>query len=138
VLLFLQRESGDSKATLGKLYIDGEYFCHTLEPKYVNPGVKINGQTAIPASSYIIILNDSAHFNRELPLLLGVNNFTSIRIHAGNRAVDTQGCPLVGFQRGDDGDGPVIWESRKAESELMAKLKQAENKELLCITIKDA
>ncbi len=138
MLLFLQRESGDSKATLGKLYIDGNYFCHSLEPKYVNPGCKIIGQTAIPAGTYLIILNDSAHFNRELPLLLGVHSFTSIRIHAGNRAADTQGCPLVGFQRGDDDNGPVIWESRKAESALMDKLKEAESKELLCITIKDA
>lgn len=138
MLLFLQRESGDSKATLGKLSIDGEYFCHTLEPKYVNPGVKIIGQTCIPEGTYLIILNHSAHFNRELPLLLGVHNFTSIRIHAGNRVQDTLGCPLVGFQCGDDDNGPVIWESRKAEDALMAKLKEAEKSQILAITIKDA
>lgn len=138
MLLFVQREKGDGKATMGKLYIDGQYFCHTLEPKYVNPGVKIMNQTAIPAGTYFLVMRDSPHFGRELPMLLNVPNFSFVLLHALNRVHETQGCIGIGFQRGSDQDGPVIWQSRKAEDELVRRLKEAESNQLLGITIKDA
>lgn len=138
MLLFVQREKGEEKATMGKLYIDGEYFAHTMEPKYVNPGVKIMGQTATPAGQYFLMMRQSPNFGRILPMIMNVPNFSFVLLHALNRVHETQGCIGVGFQRGMDNDGPVIWESRKAEDEMVRRLLEAEKNQVLAITIRDA
>jgi len=82
--------------TIGKLYIDGVYFCDTLEDKHRPDGEKIYGETCIPEGTYKVILNMSARFGRIMPLLLNVLNFVGIRIHPGNTDKDTFGCILVG------------------------------------------
>ena len=88
--------------TIGLLYVDGRLWCNTLEDTVRPDGVKIQGQTAIPAGVYNVCLTPSPKFKRSLPLLENVPNFTGIRIHAGNTAKDTEGCILVGenTQRG--------------------------------------
>lgn len=85
--------------TIGKLYIDGKYFCDTLEDTVRNPGVKIPGKTAIPAGKYKIKLTESLRFVRLMPRLENVPGFTGVLIHAGNTAEDTEGCILVGKNR---------------------------------------
>ena len=80
--------------TIGKLYIDGVYFCDTLEDCIRE--VKIKNETAIPAGTYQVIINHSNRFNCLMPLLLNVPNFEGIRIHAGNDSSNTSGCILVG------------------------------------------
>ena len=81
--------------TVGRLYIDGVYFCYTLED-VVRQGAKVDGQTAIPTGTYNVIINHSNRFNRDLPLLENVPNFTGVRIHSGNTDKDTDGCILLG------------------------------------------
>ena len=76
--------------TIGKLYIDGKYFCDTLED------VVRKGPKAIPAGTYEVILNVSPRFGKVLPRLLNVPGFDGILIHAGNTSKDTSGCILVG------------------------------------------
>ncbi len=85
--------------TIGKLYIDGKYFCDTLEDTVRAPGVKIPGRTAIPAGKYIIKLTESLRFGRLMPRLENVPGFTGVLIHAGSTAEDTRGCILVGKNR---------------------------------------
>lgn len=85
--------------TIGKLFINGEYFCDTLEDTVRPEGEKIPGKTAIPYGTYDIILTMSPRFKRVLPLLLNVPNFEGIRIHSGNKPEDTEGCILVGFNK---------------------------------------
>lgn len=84
--------------TIGKLYIDGQYFCDTLEDKVrdLSREKKIPGQTAIPDGEYEIVVNVSPRFKRKLPRLLNVPGFDGILIHRGNTAEDTAGCILVG------------------------------------------
>lgn len=92
--------------TIGKLYINGSYFCDTLEDKDRGltqtttlshiKSIKVPGQTAIPTGHYKIIINKSPKFGRLLPRLLDVPGFDGILIHRGNTDKDSAGCILVG------------------------------------------
>ncbi len=98
IKLLLVRIFKGEKYTIGKLYVDGEYFCDTLEDKVRNLPVekKVMHETAIPAGEYEVRITYSPKFKRNLPLLLGVPYFTGIRIHRGNTPGGTSGCILVG------------------------------------------
>lgn len=92
--------------TIGRLFVDGEYYCDTLED--TDRGltqamateeikrIKVAGQTAIPSGKYCVFLTPSPKFGRVLPLVYDVPAFSGIRIHSGNTHGDTQGCILVG------------------------------------------
>ena len=95
--------------TIGKLMIDGEMFCSTLEDKvrdlkdinhdgdFDDPGEgKIYGETAIPCGRYQVIVTYSPKFQKRLPELFHVPGFTNIRIHSGIDHTHTEGCILVG------------------------------------------
>ena len=92
--------------TIGKMYINGAYFCDTLEDTdrglsdsmQVNEVLakKRNGITAIPIGKYDVILTFSPKFKRVLPLLLNVKCYEGVRIHHGNTQASTEGCLLVG------------------------------------------
>ena len=84
--------------TIGHLYIDGEYFCDTLEDRVrdlLKEG-KIPAETAIPAGTYNVTVTSSPRFKRMLPRLVNVPQFEGILIHRGNTAKDSSGCILVG------------------------------------------
>ncbi|MEN2673368.1 DUF5675 family protein [Herbaspirillum huttiense] len=117
--LLLQREPSTKQSTPGKLFIDGQFECHTLEDIVRPRGVKVYGQTAIPAGTYQVVLTMSPRFKRVLPLLLNVPGFEGIRIHPGNKAEDTDGCILVGDAPAPDWLG----QSRVAFDRLFAKLR---------------
>ena len=91
--------------TIGKLYIDGKYFCDTLEDtvrdtnksgKFDNGEKKVKGKTAIPYGTYEIKWTYSPRFKKYTPQLMNVPQFEGIRIHAGNSSTDTEGCLLLG------------------------------------------
>lgn len=86
-----------SEYTIGKLYIDDNYFCDTLEDTVRKE--KIAGKTAIPAGTYKVKKTMSPRFKKILPEILNVPNFTGVRIHAGNTAKDTEGCLLLGLNK---------------------------------------
>jgi hypothetical protein len=117
--LLLQREPSTKQSTPGKLFIDGQFECHTLEDIVRPRGVKVYGKTAIPAGTYQVVLTMSPRFKRVLPLLLNVPGFEGIRIHPGNKAEDTEGCILVGDAPAPDWLG----QSRVAFDRLFAKLR---------------
>ena len=120
--LTLHRHTFGSVATLGDLFIDGIYFCRTLEDvdrKLECDGEKVHGQTAIPRGAYDVIIDWSPRFKRELPHVLDVPGFEGIRIHSGNKAEDSEGCILVGRDILNDN---YITDSRNTLLGLMAKL----------------
>lgn len=103
--LKLKRKHFKDTYTIGDLFIDGEFFCNTLEDKnrdlnkngkFDNGEMKIYSKTAIPFGKYNIIVNMSPKFKRELPRLLNVPSFEGVLIHRGNTDQDSAGCILVG------------------------------------------
>lgn len=138
----LNRIAKKPKYTIGKLYIDGEYFCDTIED--TDRGLtqtmtdaqvkskKVYGQTAIPTGTYRVIINYSNKFKRQMPLLLNVPGFLGIRIHSGNTEKDTEGCLIVGKNKVV---GKVI-ESKDTYNKLFSILCEANKKEAIKITIK--
>ena len=114
----LIRKTFTEFSTIGEMLIDDEHFCYTLEDAIRE--VKIKGQTAIPCGTYEIITNYSNRFKKVMPLLLNVQGFEGIRIHSGNTDKDTDGCILVGFEKGID----RIFKSRLAFMAFMQLLKK--------------
>ena len=103
--------------TIGKMYLNGEYFCDTLEDA-IRP-VKIPNETAIPAGIYKVEVTYSPRFKRNLPLLVDVPNYTGIRIHNGSNKDHTSGCILVGFNTAKG----KLTDSRKISDQLTEILK---------------
>jgi len=97
--LTVKRNFKGADYTIGKLYIDGHYFCDTLEDTVRPNGEKIKGKTAIPAGDYKVIKSYSPRFKKILPEILDVPGFSGVRIHAGNTAKDTDGCLLLGLNK---------------------------------------
>lgn len=119
--LILKRIALRSEYTIGKLYVDGEYVCDTIEDtvrdldkdgKFANGEVKIPGKTAIPYGRYEITMKVKSpkysnfakyswakKYDGYLPRLLNVPHFEGVLIHAGNTAADTEGCLLVGLNK---------------------------------------
>jgi len=122
-----------SHYTIGKMYIDGEFECYTLEDKYRDSSIpKVKGQTAIPNGTYRVIIDHSTRFNKDMPHILNVPNFSGIRIHSGNTDQDTEGCILVGLTwNGAD----TIGNSRAAYNHLYDKLAVALESDVAVISI---
>ena len=107
----LTRVQLDDDVTIGDLTIGGRHICWICEDTVREiPGVpvaewKIKGATAIPYGRYRIKRTFSNRFQRTTPQLMDVEGFDGIRIHAGNDAGDTEGCPLPGLERRPKGVG---------------------------------
>lgn len=129
--LSLKRRFLAKDYTIGSLYIDGKYFCDTLEDRVLDTnrngkfdeGVKIPHQTAVPYGTYKVIVNMSPRFKRMLPRLLNVPYFEGILIHRGNKHEHTSGCILVGENKVKGG----LINSTKYEEELVRLLKGKEH-----------
>ena len=128
--------------TIGRLYIDGEFFCHTLEDRdrglrQTDPiarikAVKVPSETAIPIGTYKVSMDivspkySGVVFYKNLcggrvPRLMDVPGFDGILIHAVNTAADTAGCLLVGK---NTAAGKVL-ESKATFTELYKRMKRA-------------
>ena len=127
--LHLRRLYRKSEYTIGKLYIDGVYFCDVAEDvdrglySYMNDGeiskIKVKHETAIPYGKYKVRLSMSPKYKKILPEIMNVPGFTGVRIHSGNDPkTDSSGCLLPGY---NTIKGKVT-SSRKVMEALMQKL----------------
>ncbi len=139
--LTLTRIARRETYTIGKLFINGVYFCDTCEdrdrglsqslPASVNRAKKVQGATAIPVGRYQVTLKmQSPRFKNKkqyefcdgyLPRLINVPAFEGILIHIGNTNRDTDGCILVGRNT----EVGKVLESGVTFRALYAKLKEA-------------
>lgn len=115
--LSLERKWKKEDYTVGRLYINGEFFCNTLEDTdrgldenmelWQIKGKKIPTRTAIPTGVYTVTLNvTSPKFSQKpyywdyckgkVPRLLDVKGYEGILIHCGKTAANSAGCILVG------------------------------------------
>lgn len=94
------------KFTKGEMLANGVhlgYVCEDADRFLEKGGIKVPGETAIPRGKYRVIISFSQRFQRNMPEVLGVPDFSGIRIHGGNTAMDTHGCPLLGLSLTPDG-----------------------------------
>ena len=139
-------KNGNRIYTVSNLYIDGEWFCNTIEDKDwgwtkdtpVSEIYRIkknnSGKTAIPKGTYQVTIDvvspkyggvafyKTAANGGRVPRLIGVPGFDGILIHAGNTEADSAGCLIVGMNKQK---GKVL-NSRTTFSALYKKLKSAE------------
>lgn len=108
--ILLQRHALKAGYTIGRMEINGRYFCDTLEDTDRGlresmtedeiAALKVKGATAIPTGTYRIDMQTrSPRFGRVLPRLVSVKGYSGVLIHSGNTADDTEGCILVGLNR---------------------------------------
>lgn len=115
--ILVDRRWKKSTYTIGRMYLDGEFFCNTLEDRdrgltsemsliEIN-GKKVMHETAIPSGTYEVSLDYvSPKFSQypyymevcggRLPRLLDVKGFSGVLIHVGTNASHSSGCILVG------------------------------------------
>lgn len=134
----IKRIARKAKYTIGKMYIDGVYFCDTLEDKDRGlkqtmtdaeiKKLKVQNETAIPTGKYQLLLDvKSPKFGDRpfyvqtckgcVPRIDNVPGFAGILIHCGNIDKDSSGCILVGENKVV---GKVIY-SQKTFTRLMSQ-----------------
>ena len=132
MIVTLRRIAFKETYTIGKLYVDGNYFSDTVEDK--DRGLddsmtvdeikkkKVYGETAIPYGTYKVSITYSSRFKKNLPLVEGVKGFEGIRIHSGNTAKDSLGCIIVGKNK----KVGMVLDSRTTMEKLMKVLNTKE------------
>ena len=107
--LTLMRIANRPTYCIGKLYVDGQYLCDTIED--TDRGLddrmteeeilklKVKGETAIPSGIYPVTITYSPKYKKQMPLINSVKGYSGIRIHSGNTSKDTEGCILVGLNK---------------------------------------
>ena len=153
--LTIDRKWRKQDYTVGNLYVDGLYFCNTMEDKDRGlkktwplsqiKAVKVPNETAIPLGTYAITMRvQSPKFSQwkysrlygfckgYLPRLLGVPGFDGILMHIGSTAANSSGCILVGI---NDKKG-MVTKSTETFQKLYSMLKAADERgENISITI---
>lgn len=141
--ILIRRVAKKDTYTIGKLYVNGSYFCDTIEdtdrgltqtmPVTEITKKKVYAETAIPSGTYgVTLAYKSPSFGKKqayafcggfLPRLLNVPGYEGVLIHCGNTEKDSAGCIIVGENKVV---GKVI-NSQATFKRLYAVLKTAKN-----------
>ena len=131
--------------TIGRLRVDDKYICDTCEDRDRGldqswtekeiAKVKIKKQTAIPTGTYKVTLaikspkmSQQTYYRNfcggYLPRLIEVKGYEGILIHVGNKASQSAGCILVGYNTVKG----CVTNSKRAFEELYKILKEAHDR----------
>lgn len=139
--LVLERKIHNENSTEGNLYVDGKWFCNTIEDKVrAKPGewkseLKVYGKTAIPYGEYPVLVTWSNRFKRMLTGVFNVPDFEGIRIHNGTSELSSAGCIIVSYK--DDDKNHRLINDKAAMNDLCDLVKAAQEKEKVTLRIVD-
>lgn len=129
--VFINRLWKKEEYTIGRIYVNGEMFCNSLEDKDrgLQQGMpigtlkkmKVQDETAIPTGTYRLRVTYSPKFKRKLIEVVDVPAFTGIRFHRGANASHSSGCVLTGMNTIKGG----LTDGAKYEEELTKKVEAA-------------
>ena len=116
---------------IGKLYIDGKWFCDVIEDTDRGLSDEMAEEEIIKkkVGIYPVYLTYSPKYKKKMPLIDNVKGYSGIRIHSGNTSKDTEGCLIVGKNK----EVGKVLESRKTYNTLFKKLVQANSKIIIDI-----
>ena len=103
------------------MLVDGKEFSRTIDPPV--KGNKTPPKGSIPMGWYRVEITYSPKFKRVMPLFRMVPGFEGIRIHAGLRVENTQGCICVGER----------WRENKL-TEMLIKAQENGEEIFICVT----
>lgn len=143
LLIRVERLYKKEEYTIGKMYVNGKYFCDTLEDKDRGldssfplsklKRMKVYGKTAIPTGTYDVRVYFWAKYRKNYPLLLDVPAYTGILIHGMTNHTQSLGCIGVGENK----ERGKIQNSEKYVRKLTKMCEEAEkNNEDIKITIR--
>ena len=141
----VERKWPKATYTIGRLYVDGFFFCNSLEDRdrglkqtdsleYIKAR-KVYAETAIPKGTYEVAMTVTSPkyagvawyyklCQGKMPRLLNVPGFEGILIHPGSTALDSAGCLLVGKNT----KVATLTESKATFEKLYKKMKAAHDK----------
>ena len=99
VNLLLIRDTLTEQSTMGKLFLNGEEFCDTLELPWKENKRSISCIPAGEDDARLRLPRESATREYVHLLIKDVPNRDYILVHIGNTTKDTKGCILVGQSR---------------------------------------
>jgi hypothetical protein len=110
--LELLRYSDANECTQGLLFLNGLFFCHTLEDEFKEK--KVAGETRIPEGTYKLGLQLAdtpltikyrerypAFFKHHIEIT-NIPDYSGVYLHPGTNHEHTRGCPLVGGNIGNN------------------------------------
>lgn len=139
--IILERKIHNKTSTEGNLYINNNWFCHTIEDRVRaevgqwKPELKVYGKTAIPYGRYPVLVTWSNRFKRMLTGVFNVPDFQGIRIHNGMTENSSAGCIIVSHK--DDKEHHSLINDRSAMDDICRLVEAAQKKEKVWITIVD-
>ena len=105
MVLLVEREPLHD-CTPGKLYINDEFLCDTIEdmdrglmqdtPLVDIQQIKIPDETCIPYGTYEVIMTYSPKFGKVMPQIMNVPGFDGIRLHGAHDINSVSGCVGLG------------------------------------------
>jgi hypothetical protein len=134
VSLTVLRYSDDGSTTVGLLYLNGFFYCYTLEDAHRD--VKIAGNTRIPSGKYEVDFNRAEtdltiKYRNNYPEwftyhleIKNIPGFRGVYIHNGGTHQDTEGCILVSDSMSVSDTAKSLTNSRNTFKRLYTYLKE--------------